>query len=277
MKYLIIVFSFIAFLSCSNLNTESPENAIASYSGRYLNTNEVLKILPENLSQEDSIQWVEEYKRQWLENLIIIEKSRKNLPKPELDIEADLLQYKADILRHKYENFFIKNKINTNVSLSEIKTFYDTNKQNLLSNQTIVKGVYIEIPSSIKDKYKINKWLVSKKEKDQEKLKDYCFKNATIFDDFDNNWIELKQLQLITKSDKIVEKSIRTGKIIETKNEGLSQFIQINKILPSGSIMPLEYAKPEIIKLIINNRKIQLLKELDLKINQDVEYQINKK
>ena len=275
--FLIILVGLIWMSSCKNISTDVSEDAILEYSNQYLTISDVN--LPKNISfsKEDSIQWVEDFKKQWLYNQIIIEKAGKDLPKSELNIENDLLQYRADLLKYKYENYFIKNKINTQVSSSDISEFYQKNKKALKSSKTLVKAIYIEIQNTVKDKYKIKQWLASQKEKNQEKLKDYCFKNANVFDDFEDGWIEFNLLKLMSHSRQLKESKSILNRVIEQKNDSLTYYFLVKEIVFKGELMPIEYAKTEIAKTIINKRRIQLLEEFNYKINQELEAQLHKK
>ncbi len=275
--FLIILVGLIWISSCKNISSDVSEDAIFEYSNQYLTLSDIN--FPKNIgfSKEDSIQWVEDYKKQWLYNQIIIEKAGKYLPKSELNIENDLLQYRADLLKYKYENYFIKNKIKTQVSSSEISEFYQKNQKALKSSKTLVKAIYIEIQNTVKDKYKIKQWLASKKEQNQEKLKDYCFKNANVFDDFEDEWIEFNLLKLMSHSRQLKESKSILNRVIEQKNDSLTYYFLVNEIVFKGELMPIEYAKPEIAKTIINKRRIQLLEEFNYKINQELEAQLHKK
>ncbi len=275
--FLIILVGLIWISSCKNISTDISEDTILEYSNQYLTLSNIN--FPKNIGfpKEDSIQWVENYKKQWLYNQIIIEKAGKYLPKSELNIENDLLQYRADLLKYKYENYFIKNKIKTQVSSSEISEFYQENQKALKSSKTLVKAIYIEIQNTVKDKYKIKQWLASKNEKNQEKLKDYCFRNANVFDDFEDEWIEFNLLKLMSHSQQLKESKSILNRVIEQKNDSLTYYFLVNEIVFKGELMPIEYAKPEIAKTIINKRRIQLLEEFNYKINQELEAQLHKK
>jgi len=157
------------------------------------------------------------------------------------------------------------------VSDSEIKAYYDKNKDNLLTTKTLVKATYIEISNTVKDRYKIKSWLRSKRDKDQEKLRIYCFQNAKVFDDFDEEWVELSKLRLVSKSEKLQADRVYKHKVFEQRNDTLTHYIFIEDITKKGQIMPLNYAQKEIVRIIINKRKQRLIEELNQKINQQVE------
>lgn len=275
MKYIYIIFGFTAILfsGCNNFSTDNNENSIANFKDKVLTIGDLNKVIPKNLSRKDSLNFTQDFINSWLKNQIIIEKAEKELPIKEKNIELELLQYKADLLKYKYEKFYIKNKINTQVPTIEIETYYDKNKNALLSTNTLVKAIYIELPIDIKDKDKnsIKKWIVSDQEKDQDKLKVLCFQKAKVFDDFGGEWIDLNSINLLVHSGNLSENNISENKLIELKNDRLVYFILVNQMIKKGQIMPLEYAKNEIAKIILAKRKKQLLEELNQKLKNQFE------
>jgi hypothetical protein len=247
-----------------------PDDLIAEHAGQYLSMKQVSSQLQNCKTQSDSISKIEEIKNTWLKHQLIISKAEKELPSSDLQIDLDLLQYKADLLRYKYDNYYINKKINTQVSQQAVEVFYEENKSVLQATETLVKSVYIEIPTDIKDRYKAKQWLSSTNEKDQDKLKVYCFQHANVFDDFENQWVALESLQKMSQSPLLIESKIKENKIVEYQTESTTYYILINEIINRGDIMPLEYAKDKIVTMIINNRKRDLRKELDNKLNEQV-------
>lgn len=264
-------------LSCKQFSAVDPDDVIIEYADKVLSIDAILNNIPEGLSAEDSLKWSKDFADQWLRNQIIIAKAVKNLPKSQLNIDTEILQYKSDLLKYKYENYYLRNKINTQVSTSEIDTFYSHNKSALISTKPLVKATYIAVSNTIKDRYKVKQWLVSKREKDHENLKVYAFKNAKVFDDFEEEWIELNSLKLLSHSNLLKENKSILNKVIEQRNDSLTHYMLIKEMVLVGQIMPLEYAKDEIVKIIVNRRKNKLLEEFSSKIDQDLKHQLNKK
>ncbi len=278
MRYIIyLLFIATLFLLSCTISTEEKEDVLVSYNQQTLLWSDIEYLYPNSLSKEDSLDWIETVKREWLNNQIIIVKAEKELPNQEKDIKLELLQYQADLLKFKFENYYIKNKINTHISNSEIEDYYNKYKPTLIVLEPLVKAVYIEIPNTVKKRYKVKQWLLSKREKDEEKLKVFCFQNAKVFDDFEGNWVKLKQLRLITQSDKLQINRIVENIVVEQKDDETTHYIFINKIIKKGAIMPFAYAKKEIMKIIRNKRKSRLLEVFNGKIEEQVNQQLKKK
>ena len=248
MRYAIAFFlmSVLFLFSCNNSTKEDSENIVLKYNEETLYKTDIQNLVPLKLSKKDSLNWVEDFKRRWLKNQIIISKAEKELPKQEKNIEQELLQYKADLLKFRFENYYIKNKINNQISNSEIEDYYDKYKATLILQESIVKAIYIEIPNHIKNRYKVKQWLVSKRERDEDKLKVFCFQNADVFDDFEGNWVKVRQLRQLTQSDKLQTNKIIKNRVIEQRGPNSTHYVLVTELIKKGEIMPLNYAKQEI-------------------------------
>ena len=271
MKYLVSILLVFILFSCDSFRSENPSELVLTYANENLVLDDIECNFPKGITAKDSLSWIEDFKKQWIRNQIIINKVEKELPNSELNIKSELLQYKADLLKFRFENYYIKNKINTQVSLDEIELFYDNNKNSLKVLNVLVKATYVEIPNTVKDRYKVKQWLPSKNEKYQEKLKVYCFQNAVVYDDFEGDWIELNILKRLSDSKELRKSKLEINKVIYSKNESTTRYFLINEIIYKGSVMPLEYAKKEIVHMVINNRKSQIIEELNRRIEQAVE------
>jgi len=271
MKYFLYLFLIGILFSCDSFKSEKSKELVLSYGSQDLLFEDVIANYPKGINKKDSISWFDNYKRQWLKNQIIIQKVEKELPSSELNIGLELLQYKSDLLKFKFQNYYIKNKINTQVSLEEINSFYSNNKAALRVINVLVKASYIEVSNNVKDRYKVKKWLPSKNERIQEKLKMYCLKNAVVFDDFEGEWIELNILKRLSDLKEFNKNKLDLNKVLYTVNDSTTKYFLIYEAMYKGSVMPLEYAQETIVRLIINNRKAQIIEELNRLIEQAVE------
>ena len=271
MKYFFTLVLIVVLFSCDSFRSEKPKEIVLSYANQNLILKDIKDNFPKGITEKDSLGWINDFKKQWIRNQIIINKVEKELPSSELNIEAELLQYKSDLLKFRFENYYIKNKINSQVPLEEINSFYNNNKAALRVLNVLVKASYIEVPNTVKDRYKVRQWLPSKNEKNQEKLKVYCLQNAVVFDDFGGDWVELNILKRLSDSKEFRKNKLEINKVVYSKNDSTTRYFLIHEAIYKGSILPLEYAQEEVVRLIINNRKSQIIEELNRKIEQTVD------
>ena len=273
MKLFLLVLIIFTFFSCNRYSLDEPDGLVLSYEKENLVLQDTIDNYPKENALEDSLRWIEGFKKQWIRNQIIISKVTKELPNSELNIESEMIQYKADLLKFRFENYYIKNKINTQVSLNEINLFYNNNKAALRVLNVLVKSTFIEVSNTVKDRYKVRQWLASKNPRFQEKLKTYCLNNALVFDDFEGDWILLDNLKKLLDAKELRKRKVDVDKVIYVRNDSNTRYLLIHEIKNKGELMPIEYAQKEIVRLIINKRKTEIIDELNRRIEQSVEAQ----
>jgi hypothetical protein len=272
---LIILFSIAAIMglgSCKGPSNGLQNGVLIEHNGHKLTVEDALSIMPPFENAKDSVANIEQIKRQWIRNHFIIEQAEEDLPNLGNEIEVKLLQYKADLLRYRFENYYISQKINQTVSAEEIQAFYNEHKKELLAKHAIVKAVYIELSNQVKQTQKIKPWLLSNKENDQDNLKVYCYKNARVFDDFEQQWLMMDQIRWMAHHNLVDDAQLVANTVLEHQDDSLAYFILISDVVNKGQMMPIEFAKDEIAQIIINQRKKVIQNELhqewDEKVNQ---------
>ncbi|MBN2668182.1 MAG: hypothetical protein JXR60_03035 [Bacteroidales bacterium] len=258
------------FLACRSSNQYDDSQVLVEFKDKVLTVNDIKNLNGIDFST-DSLQKLDEVKKQWLRNQILLSKANKDLGNIEKQLQLDILQYKADWIRFKYDNYFLANKVNRKVAQDEIKAFYDLQKDEMIAEKPVFTAVLIIIPSTINDRYKVRNWIQSDNEKDLENLKLYCFKNAKVYDDFQNKWIDIDQLHKATGHFYIDEKELKASSLVEKESDGNTYYIWINQLISTNQTLPLEVAKDKIVNLIVTQRKVALREDFDQKIEDQVE------
>ncbi len=272
--YILLLGIFVAlfFASCNQMG-EHVDTVVLTYKDNELTQEDINLHFANISSTTDSLEELERYKRSWLSKQIIITEANKKLPAKELSVKEQMLQYEADLLYFKYVNYYIENKLNKQVSIAEIDTFYNAHSDILISPEPLIKSVYIEVPLKVRDAYKIRYWVRLGGKKYQEKLKTFCYQNAKVYDDFEGQWMTYGELSKVTNISS--ERRVWQGQLVETQNDSLKQFLYIEEIIEKGEIVPREYADKMITEMIINLRKKKLQNELETEIENKVNTIIN--
>jgi hypothetical protein len=104
------------------------------------------------------------------------------------------------------------------------------------------------------------------------KLEEYCFSNAEIFDDFDEQWVKMYDvLKLLPQSEMDHSSSLLNRRSLETHDDQFHYFIYAREVAPEGTVSPFELVQAEIQHIILNKRKITLINELEQRIFQDAQ------
>lgn len=267
--YILITASFLQ--SCDYFKTVQTENAIARVNDVYLYQADLKKALPENLSIEDSTIFANNFINQWATQQLLVQGAEVNLSDKKLEkFDRLVTQYKNDLYSKAYLEALVAKNLDTAVSVESASTYYDSNKEAFKLNEDLIKFRYINIEpnrldlESIKQKFKRFN-AQDKKELDSIAIQ---FKSYSLNDSV---WIRLDQaitkIPAVTLENK--DELLKKSNFIQLKDSLGLYLMQINDVLLRNSTAPLEYVKPTINQIVINKRKLELIKQLEKDIKKD--------
>ena len=270
-RNIILLIILLGFISCNSNNTlDNP--TVAKVDDSYLYLNKIRELIPNNSSKEDSTIIAQNYIHQWIKKQLLVSRAELNLTNEDQDVEEMVEDYRSSLIIHKYQQHLIEQKLDTIVSHAEIDKYYRDYPGNFLLNRNIVKAVYIKIPKPLPQAKKIKQIYKLKKDEDWDKLEDYCFQNATKFDNFSEQWIYsqnlLSQTPIKVRNE---ENFLRRNKYFEAEDSTFHYLINIQDYKLKKGIAPLSFVNQDIRKIIINKRKIQFIKNMEESIFRDAE------
>lgn len=270
-KYILLLLISASLLACNKHKGEN-DKPVAKVENNVLFLSEVRDIIPDNSEEADSILIGSNYIHQWIKKQLIISKAELNLPEQDKDVSKLVEDYRSSLIIHKYKQQLLEQKLDTLVPQFEIDNYYRKYLDNFTLNKNIIKAVFIKIPAMAPKLDRVKKLYKSEKEEDWEELEDYCFQNATKFDNFSDQWIFAKELlNMIPVKVEDEDKFLKSNKSIEVSDSTHHYFIKIKKVEFKNSTAPLTFVRDDIRKIIINKRKIEFIKDLEENIYRDAE------
>lgn len=261
----------LAGFNACNYNKEE-DKPVAKVNQEFLYMSEVSDIVPDGSSKEDSILISDNFIHQWIKKQLIISKAELNLSDDEKDVSKMVEDYRTSLIIHKYQQQLLEQKLDTTVTSFEIDNYYRQNSSNFILNRNIIKALYIQVTKPVPDYDKIKKLYKSEKEEDWDELEDYCFQNATKFDNFSGQWINSNiLLNRIPFEYSDEDRLLKNRKHIETEDSTYRYFVAIKNVEFKNNVSPLEFVREDIRKIIINKRKIEFIKNLEENIYRDAE------
>lgn len=258
-------FLFNIFLSCNE--PDPGKDAVARVHDKYLYRREVLSNIPDNASSKDSISIAKDYIDQWIGKNLVLKQAENNLDKKQKDVSQQLEDYRISLLIFAYEQELIRQKLDTNVSDSEIEAYYKSNPGNFELKNNIIRLKYIKLPIKTQYPVKLKVWL---QQGDNEKLEKYCRLNAVNFLLDDLNWLFLDDvLKEIPLSDYTKEKFDNNLRLLEFKDSRFQYLVSISGFKVKETNAPLSFEKYNIRNIILNKRKIKLIDEMQKNLYND--------
>jgi hypothetical protein len=262
-KILILPLSILLFWGCQTTQQQDDGNIIASVNGKSLKTGDLNSIMPVYpLSEEDSAKFVETYIKDWIKQQLLVEEAKKVLSPEEQDVSKELEQYEQQLLIHKYKNKKINPINNAEITDDSIVSYYEANIDKFLLSFPIVKVKYIVFPPGMEIPTDVNRALMSSASLPQS-VNDYIYSYATKYDDFNNQWVNFNNLFLNTQHTPVnTIETLKQNKVISFENNSEKHIIIIEDYRLPGEQSPLDFVKGRIRNMLINNKKIDFLREI---------------
>jgi len=267
--YIAILLS--VFQSCDYFKPIEEEQTIARVNEVYLYKDDLKKALPENLSKEDSIIFVNNFVNQWATQQLLVQGAEVNLNNKKLEkFDRLVQQYKNDLYSKAYLESLVAKNLDTVVSFEAASTYYESNKEAFKLNENLIKFRYVNIDPNRLDIEDVKKKFKRFNAQDKKYLDSIAiqFRSYTLNDTV---WIRLDQainkIPVVTIENK--DELLKKSNFIQLKDSLGLYLMQINDVLLRNSTAPLEYVKPTINQIVINKRKLELIKQLEKDIKKD--------
>lgn len=267
--YIAIILS--VFQSCDYFRSTEEEDAIARVNEVNLFKEDLKKALPENLSAEDSTIFANNFINQWATQQLLVQGAEVNLSDKKLEkFDRLVQQYKNDLYSKAYLEALVAKNLDTVVSFEAASTYYESNKEAFKLNENLIKFRYINVDPNRLDLEDVKKKFKRFNTQDKKELDSIAiqFRSFTLNDSV---WIRLDQainkIPVVTIENK--DELLKKSNFIQLKDSLGLYLMQINDVLLRNSTAPLEYVKPTINQIVINKRKLELIKQLEKDIKKD--------
>jgi hypothetical protein len=269
-SYIVILFS-ITVASCDYFSTTQEPKAIARVGKSFLYQEDLIDVVPKGTSKKDSVAIVRSFMNQWATQKLLFEAAERNLSTDKVaEYTALMEQYKVDLYTKAYLEELVIRQIDTVVTEAQIVDYYNNNKQYFKNASELVKLRYINLVKENPKFAKIKAKFTSFTKKDQRALEQLSvqFKSYAFNDSI---WVDINQvyekLPFLTVENK--NKYISNGSNFQYSDATTLWLVKVNKVLPRESATPLEFLKPTLKQIIINNRKLELVNTIEKEITND--------
>jgi hypothetical protein len=264
MRLSVFLYVIALILSSCHEAKHQQNKPVARAFGSYLYREDLAGIIPAGISEEDSARIARQYTDRWIRNQLYLRLAESNLPDAEKNVEKQIHDFRASLLIHRYQQYLLGQKLDAIISLYEINNYYDLHPANFVLDRPAISGIFMKIPLSAPDRDRILSWF--RGDNDFIRLENYAIRYAESHF-FSGEWIFINDLLLNLPSAHRAQPArlSETDHIIVTDSQ-YQYFIGITGYLSAGDLMPLSLATPKIKSIILNQRKIKFLNELENKI-----------
>ena len=261
------LFFLILFIACDI--KEVKDDSIVAKVGEYeLKNSDLANVVPFNISETDSVEFVENFISNWIVNKSLFKKAEINLTGLEInEIKNSTNNYYEELIIDKYRSKLLMNNSDTIVTYAEIQNYYNENIGNFLLSNNILKARYVKLNNKNYNLREIKR-----------RFRRYNTQDKIFFDSIsiqisnyflsDSTWINSElffQKIPILSEDEI--KRIVKNNLYFVKQDSLDVYlIKVNDKKMVSEISPIEYIQDRLSEILLNKKKVNYLKKIEKEV-----------
>lgn len=253
----IIVAVLACFLlsGCQALEKKQQSGAAVELKGHYLYRS-TLDSLTLGMSSEDSLRAAQQFIRQWAQDILLYDEATSHSNQ---QIEAMVADYRRTLYAQAYEERLVDRRMSKTIMDSTVLALYQQMPERFKLDESIMKGMLLVVPSDAPTIQKLRQWMGAQ---DLDKIEKYAYQNASGYELFTEQWkttTELIRLIPVERAD--LETKLKYSNHVEVADSSKIYLLQITDKYMRGEAMPVEYARPQIEKIILNARRVEFMRK----------------
>ena len=231
---------------------------------------EIQRVVPKGISPEDSVILAKQYINSWALDHVYMEVAESQLSAAERDVSQELETYRRSLLKYRYEQLYVNQRIDTLVSEDQIQEFYERHSDRFILTYPVVKARFMSISSDTPNLKTMQKKMASDDYAEVMEADSMAYLTAYKFTTWDDAWIDASTLakEFGAEASSVLS-SLKKGWIERTDTNKVKSLAYISEIIPAGKMAPSEYSAPFIKDMIISARKQSLLSTLEQDLLRD--------
>jgi hypothetical protein len=273
LKYFYTLFGILLLtIQSCNLRSDTQEQVpMARVNDAFLYESDIDFSFVEGQSEMDSIIYVQNIINNWATTQLLIDGAVLNLKKDtQTEFEQLVQQYKSDLYTSAYVEALVNKNLDMSISDLELDDVYNNNTQLFVLKEDLLKMRYVNVNSTLSNLDEVKKRFKRFNAEDKVVLDSIAIQ----FNSFylkDSIWIKSEQVISKIKPLQLGFNKVLLKKpnFIQLKDSLGLYLMQVNEVLKRGSQAPKQYVLPTLKQIVINKRKLKLIKQLKSDIVND--------
>ena len=271
MKKCLVLIALAAATACQMVHRVSDSAAelfgdavVARVGEHRLMRSELTAFIPAGVSSEDSLALAQSYIKSWAEDLIFLDMAEKHLSDEEKDVTKDLEDYRRTLLKYRYEERYINDRLDTLISDEAVRNYYREHMDKFRLDRPLLKVRYMIIPADSRSLKTIRELMSSDDAMDAIAADSLAFTAALRYVDSSDAWMDAIILARELGTDEVSMMSALRNRTIEFKgDDGLLRVAYVVDMVQKGSPAPLDYCEERIKDILLSARKHELVGGLE--------------
>ena len=276
----IAVIVLLAMTSCETVTSFVRElrygQVVAKVGSHRLYASELASYIPDSASPEDSTRLALQYINTWASDQLFTDVAERELSKSEKNVDSELEDYRHSLLKYRYEQKYVNQRLDTAVTKAQIEKYYDDHAENFKLSLPLAKAVYMNISADSPNLEIIKKKMRSDKPEARIEADSIAFSSAFRYTDFGDRWVDLVKLSREVGTDYgTLLSQVRDGYAELPDGNGNLNIVYFFSLMRAGQTGPVEYFEEQIRDIILSTRKQALLSRLERDLIENARNQEN--
>lgn len=226
--------------------------------------------IPAGVSAEDSAGLARRYINAWAQEMLLVDMAEEQLSKEEKDVSGELEEYRRALLKYRYEQLYINQRLDTLVTEEETEDFYNDNPQKFRLDRPVLKARYLIIPADAKGIKALRQKMSSDDDAEVTEAEQLASTAAIKYADLSDTWMDVISLAQELGTDYRTLLSAIKNQWAELPDDaGNLRLLYVMDMVPEGKTAPLDYCRERIQDLILSARKHALQVQLEQSLLED--------
>ncbi|MDR3236554.1 MAG: hypothetical protein LBT48_07540 [Prevotellaceae bacterium] len=247
---------------------------IAQIDSKKLYLSDVTTIFPPNISKQDSLDLLKNYVNVWARKYFIAMKADKYLDKQQKNVSRELEEYRLSLLTYRYENQYVEQKIDTIVRERDYETYYTRYAELFRLEEPMVQATYVKIQKNAAQLHYVYRTAHSDDHEQLKQLDSACKAANAACNFFMEQWVDFDFLATATAfTPEQCKQALDGSRFVQDIINDDIHLLHFRAVKNTGDIAPLALVRENIYRLIISQRKQDMIKKLESEVyNEALDY-----
>ena len=240
------------------------DSVVAKVGDHKLYKSEVVALIPTGLPEQDSLSMARQYINSWASDHVFLDVAEQQLSPEDQDVTEELENYRRSLLRYRYEQLYVAQRLSWDVSEEEIKSYYDAHLNNYILDLPIAKCRILRISAESPHKEHLKGLLTTSDPSMLAELDTLSYVLADKYIDHSSEWMNLVDVgrQVGVDYGTILSRMNRNYAEVDDQS-GRFYMIYFVDYMRSGLQAPLEFCRQSIKETLLSLRKRKLILDLE--------------
>ncbi|WP_300729191.1 peptidylprolyl isomerase [uncultured Bacteroides sp.] len=249
--------------SCAKTVDHKGKTPLVSVGDGYLYLEDLLSAMPVDCHGTDSVRFADDYIRNWVEDALLFNKAEGNIPDNE-KVENLVSSYRRALIMHMYQEQLVNQNLGNEIADTEVEAYYQQNQAVFRADQPYIQGLFIKVPLNTPQLNNLRIWYKKNTQDALDKIEKFSIGNAVSYDYFYDVWKPVSDYAVKLPLNTIGDDTdyLNRNRNVELRDSAFYYFLHVEKIIPKGDPLPIEYAKSDIKEILINQKRVDFINRM---------------